>query len=250
MKLYTHYREPFLGGGSVAIEMTKRYPHLNIWVNDLYEPLFNFWIQLKDDNEALYQSILYTKIISFDKEKELFKESKQIINDNSCTPLERAAAFYLVNKCSFSGLTEAGGFSAYASKTRFTVSSIEKLRLYKSLISKWTITNLSYENLLNNSSITTFAYLDPPYDIDANLYGKRGNHHKGFDHEEFANFCNMLPMSLAISYNDGDDVKVRFPDWKHVVFGHNYSMITDKDSYRKDQRNRNELLLLNYKAPS
>ena len=29
------YREPFLGGGSVAIEMTKRFPDLPIWVNDL-----------------------------------------------------------------------------------------------------------------------------------------------------------------------------------------------------------------------
>ena len=35
---YTEYREPFLGGGSVAIEISKRYPHLKIWVNDLYEP--------------------------------------------------------------------------------------------------------------------------------------------------------------------------------------------------------------------
>ena len=40
---YTEYREPFLGGGSVAIEVSKRYPHLKIWVNDLYEPLYNFW---------------------------------------------------------------------------------------------------------------------------------------------------------------------------------------------------------------
>ncbi|BCU94227.1 MAG: hypothetical protein CM15mV4_1920 [Caudoviricetes sp.] len=36
------YREPFLGGGSVAIEVTKRYPNLPIWVNDLYKPLYLF----------------------------------------------------------------------------------------------------------------------------------------------------------------------------------------------------------------
>ena len=28
---YTEYREPFLGGGSVAIEVSTRYPHLKIW---------------------------------------------------------------------------------------------------------------------------------------------------------------------------------------------------------------------------
>ena len=45
---YKEFREPFLGGGSVALHITKKYPHLNIWVNDLYEPLFNFWCQLQD----------------------------------------------------------------------------------------------------------------------------------------------------------------------------------------------------------
>ena len=34
----TEYRESFLGGGSMAIEMTKRYPDISIWVNDLYKP--------------------------------------------------------------------------------------------------------------------------------------------------------------------------------------------------------------------
>ncbi len=37
----------FIGGGSVAIHITKKYPHLDIWVNDLYEPLVNFWQQLQ-----------------------------------------------------------------------------------------------------------------------------------------------------------------------------------------------------------
>ena len=39
---YDELREPFLGGGSFAIEWTKRYPNTKVWVNDLYEPLTNF----------------------------------------------------------------------------------------------------------------------------------------------------------------------------------------------------------------
>ena len=42
---YQEYREPFLGGGSVAIHITKMYPDLNIWVNDFYTPLVTFWQQ-------------------------------------------------------------------------------------------------------------------------------------------------------------------------------------------------------------
>jgi len=47
LRNYDEFREPFLGGGSVAIYITKKYPSLNIWVNDLYEPLVNFWQQLQ-----------------------------------------------------------------------------------------------------------------------------------------------------------------------------------------------------------
>ena len=43
---FKEYREPFLGGGSVALYVTKMYPHLNVWVNDLYVPLINFWKEL------------------------------------------------------------------------------------------------------------------------------------------------------------------------------------------------------------
>ena len=35
---YDVYYEPFLGGGSVALHITKKYPKLKIVVNDLYEP--------------------------------------------------------------------------------------------------------------------------------------------------------------------------------------------------------------------
>ena len=49
----TEFREPFLGGGSFAIAMTKQYPDLPIWVNDMYEPLYNFWAQLQKDGEEL-----------------------------------------------------------------------------------------------------------------------------------------------------------------------------------------------------
>ena len=39
---FEEYREPFLGGGSVAIAVTKAHPDMRIWVNDLYWPLYNF----------------------------------------------------------------------------------------------------------------------------------------------------------------------------------------------------------------
>tara|TARA_B100000131_G_scaffold34063_1_gene31398 strand:+ start:623 stop:997 length:375 start_codon:yes stop_codon:yes gene_type:complete len=105
--MYNEYREPFLGGGSVALYMTKQYPHLKIWVNDLYEPLANFWQTLQHEGNEI-ASRLRTFKTAYDtpeKAKELFLESKELVNDTSASLTTRAVSFYIVNKCSFSGLT-------------------------------------------------------------------------------------------------------------------------------------------------
>ena len=54
---YKEYREPFLGGGSVALHVTKKYPNLKIVVNDLYEPLYNFWLQLQVNGDYVHTEL-------------------------------------------------------------------------------------------------------------------------------------------------------------------------------------------------
>ena len=50
---YEQYREPFIGGGSFAIHVTKLYTNLPIWVNDLYKPLATFWQQLQESGDVM-----------------------------------------------------------------------------------------------------------------------------------------------------------------------------------------------------
>ena len=246
MYTYREFREPFLGGGSVAIYLTKMYPSLSIWVNDLYEPLVNFWKEIQHSGEELYTTLsdLKLKHPNPDSARELFLESKEIINSQDKSKLERAVAFYVVNKCSFSGLTESSSFSAQASDSNFSMRGIEKLTGYQEIIQDWKITNLSYEDLLTDWK-NTFIYLDPPYDIKDNLYGKKGDMHKKFDHDKFAKDCDDHTADMMISYNSSQLIKNRFKDWNAVEFDLTYTMRSVGD-YMSDQQTRKELLLLNY----
>ena len=246
MYTYREFREPFLGGGSVAIYLTKMYPSLSIWVNDLYEPLVNFWKEVQHSGEELYTTLsdLKVKHSNPDSAKGLFLESKEIINSQDKSKLERAVAFYVVNKCSFSGLTESSSFSAQASDSNFSMRGIEKLTGYQEIIEDWKITNLSYEDLLTDWK-DTFIYLDPPYDIKDNLYGKSGEMHKKFDHDKFAKDCDDHTADMMISYNSSQLIKNRFKDWNAVEFDLTYTMRSVGD-YMSDQQARKELLLLNY----
>ena len=248
LRNYSEFREPFLGGGSVSIHITKKYPNLKIWVNDLYEPLVNFWQQLQMFGDDLKDKLLdlKSKNNTPDKARELFLKSKNYVNDQTLSNLDRAAAFYVVNKCSFSGLTEISSFSQQASTGNFSVRGIEKLPEYSKLIVNWRITNYSYDYLLDGDT-TAFVYLDPPYDIKDNLYGRKGSMHKGFDHDKFAADCNANNMDMLVSYNTDQLVKNRFlgGKWNAAEFDLTYTM-RSVGEYMREQKQRKELLLFNY----
>ena len=243
---YKEYREPFLGGGSVAIHITKKYPHLDIWVNDLYEPLYNFWRVLQDDGYELYKRLqeLKSRYPDPGSAKGLFLEAKELVNDYSISPLHRACSFYVINKCSFSGLTESSSFSKQASDNNFSMRGIEKLQGYTQIIKDWKITNLSYEQLLTDDK-KCFTYLDPPYDIKDNLYGKKGSMHNGFNHDDFAADCDRFIGHQLISYNSSQLVKDRFKDYQTGEFDLTYTM-RSVGEYMREQKERKELLLFNY----
>ena len=88
-------------------------------------------------------------------------------------------------------------------------------------------------------------YLDPPYDIKDNLYGKSGSMHKKFDHDKLAEDCDNQDVSMMVSYNSSQLVKNRFKDWKAVELDLTYTM-RSVGEYMKDQQQRKELLILNY----
>ena len=243
---YNEFREPFLGGGSVAIHITKKYPDLNIWANDLYEPLVNFWQQLQMFGTDLKNALADLKSSHNDpvSAKTLFLSSKVKINDISVNNFDRAVAFYIVNKCSFSGLTESSSFSPQASNANFSMRGIEKLPDYSKIISKWRISNFSYDYMMDGNR-NVFMYLDPPYDIKDNLYGNKGSMHKGFDHDKFAADCDNNDMDQLISYNSDQLVKDRFKNWNATEFDLTYTM-RSVGEYMRDQKQRKELLLFNY----
>jgi DNA adenine methylase len=248
LKDYTEYREPFLGGGSVALEIGKRYPHLDIWVNDLYGPLYNFWRVLQDQGRELRDQLVQLKYRHPEpvSAKLLFLDAKEKLNDDSTSDLSAAVCFYIVNKCSFSGLTESSSFSKQASDSNFSMRGIDKLPEYSGMISKWEITNLSYEQLLTDDK-NAFTYLDPPYEIGSNLYGKKGNMHSGFNHDHFAVKCDRFIGPQLVSYNSSQLIRDRFDEWTAAEFAHTYTM-RSVGSYNTDQAARKELVLFNYEV--
>tara|TARA_Y100000287_G_scaffold51241_1_gene40067 strand:- start:611 stop:1015 length:405 start_codon:yes stop_codon:yes gene_type:complete len=125
---------------------------------------------------------------------------------------------------------------------------IDKLPWYGQIIQNWNINQYSYEYLMENDIHDgVFLYLDPPYDIKDNLYGHKGSMHKRFDHDKFAEDCEShRNIDMLISYNSDQLVKDRFTNWSVGEFDLTYTMRSVGD-YMREQQDRKELLLFNYK---
>ena len=123
---------------------------------------------------------------------------------------------------------------------------IEKLPGYQEIITGWNINQYSYEYLMREDIHDgIFMYLDPPYDIKDNLYGKKGSIHKRFDHDQFAIDCENSEIDMMVSYNSSQLVKDRFSKWDAAEFDLTYTM-RSVGEYMRDQQQRKEILLLNY----
>ena len=246
----TEYREPFIGGGSVAIAFTKENPDIPVWVNDLYEPLVNFWQQLQSRGDDLQQLLVGYKEEADTPHmaRQLFHMMKDGINDLTNSPITRAAAFYILNKCSFSGLTESSSFSPQASVSNFSMRGILKLSDYGELIKTWKITCGSYwDMMIIPAPVNTFWFLDPPYDIKDNLYGNKGSMHKGFNHQEFHAWMTQgnVKDRWMITYNSNPTLVEWYNTYNQCTWDLTYTMRSTGD-YMNEQKDRAELLITNY----
>lgn len=206
---FEEFREPFLGGGSVFVYAKQRFPDKKFWVNDLYLELFKFWEMTQKNVELLIEKIYEWRNL-FPIGKELHK----FLNENieNFNDLERAAAFFIYNRITFSGTSLSGGFSEGAFSGRFTESSIQRLPPFAQVINGSKITNLDYEELLTQAGEKVFIFLDPPYysATKSALYGKNGSMHKSFDHKKFANNMKNCTHKWLITYDDSEYIRDLF----------------------------------------
>jgi DNA adenine methylase len=243
---FREYREPFVGGGSFFIYLKQKQPSLKIWINDLNPELFCFWKYAQIDSEQLASEVLKMKKASQDGQK-MFDE---LLNADisSLTEFERAVRFFVLNRITFSGVVESGGYSQLAFETRFTESSIERLARLGPVLEGITITQLDYRRLLQDGGRSVFTFLDPPYfkATKSRLYGKNGILHTSFDHDAFARQMKTCGHSWLITYDDSPEIRKNF--WYANIY--EWQLQYGMNNYRQGKAEKgSELFITDYDPP-
>jgi DNA adenine methylase len=226
---------PFLGGASLELYCIMNFG-INVYAYDFSEPLTIFWNCLLADPERLAVIVSnYLPVVT----KECFyhlQRSFMEIRD----PWEKAGAFFVLNRTSFSGATQSGGMSPLDEKGRngrFNENNIEFLRKFCVPEGMLSVAQLSFEeSILRHPD--DFVYADPPYFVDSKLYGRRGDLHD-INHTLLADILRSRD-NWMLSYNECAEVRRLYSGF-HIVddsdgLSWTYGMSKNKQS--------NEVLIL------
>lgn len=224
----THYPgrttlvSPFLGGGSFELDAASR--GYTVYANDLFTPLYTFWRVLQLDPKGLHAAVLRRLPVG----KETFLQYRNS-NLEYADPQETAAAYFLVNRCSFSGATFCGGFSAEAAETRCNRSAVD--RLLDVNLTNVRLSNLDALDFLRQhpETPTTVVYADPPYFITTYVYGKDGDMHEAFDHVALAEYLRTR-TDWILSYNDCPRIRELYAGCRILPVEWSYGMNAKKKS--------------------
>lgn len=241
---FKEFREPFVGGGSIFITLKRDMPDfIHFSINDINPDVYLFWRYLSENGENFKDSVVSEKN-RFDAGRDLFKyySNKEV----EWSDFEKAVRFFILNRITFSGLVDSGGYSQESYEKRFTESIIDRLIPLANLIKDIEITNLDYSDLLMRRGEDVFLFLDPPYfnSKGSKLYGKNGDLHTTFDHNKFAHDMKNCTHRWLITCDDSLEIRELFDFANINCWKMTYAMTNSHNSNPK--KKGNELIITNY----
>ena len=249
---FDEYREPMVGGGSLFFALKQRFPERKYWINDIDPNVYWFWITCRDSPFEL--------VLAINSLKEHYKNGRKLYDlliDSANKPtnnIDIAARFFILNRITFSGLTESGGYSEQAFRERFTQSSITRIITASTLLQGVKITNKDFSELTSKNGDAVFVFLDPPYysNSKSRLYGKRGQLHIKFNHEVFFDQLRSCKHSWLVTYDNCSKIerlfnKNRSENWLRLAWKLKYGI---NNPNRQIAKVGEELFILNYTIPT
>lgn len=241
---YRVFVDLFGGAGHVTLKKPP-YKHLEIY-NDSNVDLVNFWLQARDNTEALLErcaSLPYSRVLYYDYHRSLW-------SGEQFSPVERAARWFYVVRSSYLGKDHhvASGWSAgnksdgsggdaqsYRSALDCFVFLRERMRFVLIDCRDFGAVLQQYDRP------NTLLYADPPY-IGAEMHYRE--RFRWEDHVRLAELANAAQAKMAISYALHPQLDIWYPAsrWRRLTW----------EAPRPSRRSRSqrtgaaEVLLLNY----
>jgi len=239
---FEEYREPMVGGGSLFIALRQKFPYRRYWINDINYELYCFWKIAQECADALADTVHRIRHDATDGRTLFYRLLEQY---GQGSEFDRAVRFFILNRITFSGTVDSGGYSEQAFHRRFTHSAIERVRPLGNLLQGVKITCEDYEPVVRHEGEGVFIYLDPPYYsvADSRLYGRRGELHINFDHERLRQVLNQVRHKWLLTYDECAYIRQQYADYTQLRWTLQYGMNNYKQPHARPGK---ELFIANY----
>jgi DNA adenine methylase len=240
---FTEFRDVFTGGGHCAMYAKSNQLAQKYWMNDLYRPLINFWQVLRNPLQLTNLVVELESYLpySLEQKRALFDIFKQEIKGQyfPAAASHYAACFFFLNRCSFSGTVEMGGFSSSAAVDRFTQSAIDRIKKLPSSLAGVRITCSDFQPVIEEDGEDVLLMVDPPYCTVKGIYS-----HAEDLHERLAQCLRETKHKFLATYDDCKEIRDLY-SWANISpLDLQYSMV-GKDAEGK-RRVGKEIVIRNY----
>ncbi|RAX57308.1 modification methylase [Helicobacter monodelphidis] len=240
---FKEYREPFFGGGSIGFYIAQQRSGMKLIANDLNYELYCFWDCLQNNHINLIRGVEELRQ-KFESGRDLY--DFLIARRNSdLSPLQRGIDFFILNRITFSGVVDSGGYSQKAFEGRFTQSCIDRLIESHSIITNFEFHAEDFEGIIKRKGDSVFMFLDPPYyrASKSKLYGKKGILHTSFNHEALHRVLCKTNHRFLLTYDDSEYIRHLYKDFCVIEWDLQYGM----NNYKQGRASKGkELLISNY----
>lgn len=233
---HSEYREPFVGGGSVFI--AKPLVAHN-WINDLDSELVAFYetISNKRTREKLIKYLLDVEII-----KPFFDE---LFHSKPRTKMEMAKRIYILNRCSFSGITI---WNSFIGDVRFNIENAQHtMREVGEKLAKSKITSVDFEELIKarpqKKGGKVFLFLDPPY-VESRQVAAYKHAFTLAEHERLVKALKNSDHSFLLTYDDCDFTRKNYK-WANLYTCTWTYSVANSRVHHNPRESGNELFISN-----
>lgn len=252
------YFEPFVGGGSVFMDMYNkgRLENKNVYLGDIMIPLMNLYRVVLHQPEAFITELSKDEYANdrdtYNKMRGCFNQLKQLASDGSVN-VELAALFVYLNKTCFNGMYRENAQGEYNTSFGKNISpkivDAATVRSLHNFLSRSSVTIRCghYQDIGSLVKAGDFVYLDPPYYGTFTGYNSdRFGEHEQTRLRDFFGLLTQRGVKVAISNSDCGFIRELY----QTIPGAQFIEIPVKRSINSKAtergKSRSELLIVNY----
>jgi len=234
---HDEYREPFVGGGSVFI--SKPLVKFN-WINDINKELFALYKSLADNSkrEKLISELLSIEITKGNYDKLFYSKPKDWLG--------KAKRYYVLNRCSFSGITK---WNSFIGDVRYNIEQAQHLmRDVGRKLAKTKITCEDFEKVIIAKPLGSgkvFMFLDPPY-AESRQEAAYEHSFTKEDHVRLANLLKKTKYSFLLTYDDCPFIRELYEDWTYLYPRTWTYSVANVKTHWNPRESGNELFISNF----